>query len=293
MTLKTIVSYPDRGKWGESSYSGNCSGHLIKDLLEYFQPQKVYDPMTGSGTTGEVCKDLRIECIETDLNPEYGGLDILNEDVPVISDFIFWHPPYFNIYKYSGEEWGTKPNNRDISRTNNYSKFIKQINTIQAKLIRSLRKGGHIAILVGDITKKGVFRSMQKDMQWYGKPRKIIIKAQHNYQSGRKNYSGKYIETVHEFVLVFKRDDCYIISAKVIKALNIDLRETTKLTWKDVVLSALEKLGGQAELKELYQEIKNHKKTRNKRHWKAKIRQVVRDYDNEFRPSSRGVYSLA
>ncbi len=292
MGLKTIVSYPERGKWGKSSYSGNCSGYLIKDLLEYFKPKNVYDPMAGSGTTGEVCKDLGIKYTETDLNPRYGGLDILNEDVPVISDFIFWHPPYHTMYKYSGREWGSQPDNRDISRTSSYNKFIKQLNEIQAKLIRSLRKGGHIAILVGDITKNGVFRSIQKDMQWYGKPRKIIIKAQHNYQSGRKNYSGNYIETVHEFVLIFKRDDCYIIPAKVIKSIAVDLRDTTKLTWKDVVLSALEKLGGRAKLKKLYREIKGHEKTNNNQHWKAKIRQVLRRHAQEFKPMGEGVYSL-
>lgn len=291
--MQTIVSYPKRGKWGDSSYSGNCSGYLIKDLLEYFRPNKVYDPMAGSGTTGDVCEDLGISYMQTDLNPNYGGIDILNDDVPTISDFIFWHPPYHNIYKYSGREWGNNLDNRDISRTNNYHKFIKQINKIQAKLIRSLKTGGRIAILVGDITKGGNFRSMQKDMQWYGKPEKIIIKAQHNYSSKNNNYNGNYIETVHEFVLIFNRDDCYIFPAKIMKPVTIDLRNTTKLTWKDVVLSSLEKLGGKAKLKELYDEIKNHKKTENNNNWKAKIRQVVRQYQEDFKRIGKGKYKLA
>ena len=38
------------GPYGNRSYPGNCSGELIKDLLKYFRPQRVLDPMTGSGT---------------------------------------------------------------------------------------------------------------------------------------------------------------------------------------------------------------------------------------------------
>ena len=77
-------------------------------------------------------------------------------------------------------------------------------------------------------------------------------------------------------------DDCYIIPTKIIKGFDIDLRNTTKLTWKNVVLSSLEKLGGKAELKKLYQQIKGHKKTKSNRYWKAKIRQVLRRYSEEF-----------
>jgi hypothetical protein len=30
--LCSVVSYPDRGPWGDSRYRGNCSGYLVKDL---------------------------------------------------------------------------------------------------------------------------------------------------------------------------------------------------------------------------------------------------------------------
>ena len=31
--LCSVVSYPDRGPWGDFRYRGNCSGHLVKDLI--------------------------------------------------------------------------------------------------------------------------------------------------------------------------------------------------------------------------------------------------------------------
>ena len=56
------------GPYGKRSYPGNCSGELIKDLLKYFRPRRVLDPMTGSGTCADVCRELGIECRSTDLS---------------------------------------------------------------------------------------------------------------------------------------------------------------------------------------------------------------------------------
>jgi len=37
--LTSVVSYPDRGPYGKSDYRGNCSGYLIKELLEHYKPK--------------------------------------------------------------------------------------------------------------------------------------------------------------------------------------------------------------------------------------------------------------
>jgi hypothetical protein len=52
--LNSVVSYPNRGPWGDSNYRGNCSGHLVKDLILRFKCQSVFDPAEGSGTVREV-----------------------------------------------------------------------------------------------------------------------------------------------------------------------------------------------------------------------------------------------
>lgn len=292
MLSSTIVSYPDRdNRYGNNRYRGNCSGLLIKDLLEFYQPQKVFDPMAGSQTTKMVCDELGIENLCLDLNPALGGFDAVNDEIPESSDFIMWHPPYHDIIQYSGIMYGT-PDPRDLSRCKTYEEFIKKLDKVQAKLITSLKKNGRIAILVGDIKKKGLLYSMQKDMSWYGNPEQIVIKQEHNCWSDNRTYSGKFIPIKHEYLLIFKRSDCYILPAKVTKQVQIDLRQSEKITWRDVVLAALEHLGGKATLEQLYNEIEGHKKAKTNNAWKEKIRQIVRTY-KDFAEVERGCYRIA
>ena len=290
--LTTLVNYPDRvNKYGDNKYRGNCSGQLIKDLLQFYRPKRVLDPMVGGGTTEDVCRELNIEHLCLDLNPKWSGFNALNDEIPQSSDFIFWHPPYYDIIKYSGNMWG-KADPRDLSRCKTYKEFIKKINAIESKLITSLRRNGRLAILVGDIKKKGVLYSIQKDMDWYGQSEQVIIKAQHNCWSDNVNYNGHFIPIVHEYLLIFRRDDCYIIPAKVISQVNIDLRKHPKQTWRDVVLAAMEKLDGRATLEQLYYEIQYHAKTKNNPTWKEKIRQTLQRYKKDFSNVARGTYML-
>lgn len=36
--MESIISYIDRGKYGNSNYRGNCSGYIIRDLIKQFYP---------------------------------------------------------------------------------------------------------------------------------------------------------------------------------------------------------------------------------------------------------------
>src|SRR6516225_8217444 len=60
--LTSLYHFHRAGEYGDRNYPGNCGGNLIKDLLLYFRPDNVLDPMTGSGTCREVCQELRIPC---------------------------------------------------------------------------------------------------------------------------------------------------------------------------------------------------------------------------------------
>lgn len=66
--MKSIVSYPERGKDGKNNYRGNCSGLLIEDLIKQFQVQEITDFMVGSGTTEDVANRMGIESHCYDLN---------------------------------------------------------------------------------------------------------------------------------------------------------------------------------------------------------------------------------
>ena len=58
--LTSIHATPGRGEYGNAGYRGNCSGLLIRDLLKFYRPRRVLDPMEGGGTCRDVCKELAI-----------------------------------------------------------------------------------------------------------------------------------------------------------------------------------------------------------------------------------------
>src|SRR5262249_3483703 len=97
--LTSLLRYPDRGPWGKARYFGNCSGYLVIDLIDYLRPTSVLDPMEGSGTTGEICFDLKVDYLGQDLQ---SGFDLLSSPLPDRTfDLIFWHPPYWPGYQYT------------------------------------------------------------------------------------------------------------------------------------------------------------------------------------------------
>ena len=115
----SIVSFPDRGPWGNSRYRGNCSGHVYKRIFEHLRPRVFTDPMVGSGTSVEVAREMGIEAYGLDL---HSGFNILKtsilETVGKPSDLVLSHPPYHDLIPYSGSEWGRGggPHPDDLSR---------------------------------------------------------------------------------------------------------------------------------------------------------------------------------
>jgi len=100
----SILSFESRGKWGKSSWRGNCSGHVYKALFEQYQPKVFVDPMVGSGTSVEVAKEMGVEAYGLDL---HGGFNILRDSILQSigkqADMVFNHPPYHDIVVYSGQ----------------------------------------------------------------------------------------------------------------------------------------------------------------------------------------------
>ncbi len=56
--LTSLYHFDGTDQYGDRRYPGNCGGRLIEDLLTYFRPRNVFDPMAGSGTCGDVCTAL-------------------------------------------------------------------------------------------------------------------------------------------------------------------------------------------------------------------------------------------
>ena len=76
--LTSLYHFSRAGEYGDRGYPGNCGGNLIKDLLRYFKPRSVFDPMTGSGTCHDVCRELGIACVSGDIHQGLDACDPLN-----------------------------------------------------------------------------------------------------------------------------------------------------------------------------------------------------------------------
>ncbi|KFM93833.1 DNA modification methylase domain protein [Paenibacillus macerans] len=91
--LTSILSYSNRGKWGKADYPGNCSGHVIYELLEHYKPKQFVEVFAGGGTGKDVAIELGFwNSVHLDLNPLWGGWNALKDEVPINSDFILVIP---------------------------------------------------------------------------------------------------------------------------------------------------------------------------------------------------------
>lgn len=282
--MNSIISYKDRGNFGDSSYRGNCSGFVIKDLLEHFfptsKPKRFVEIFSGGGTGRDVAKALNIKnSIHLDIN---NGWDALEDEIPSGSDFVFSHPPYWDIIKYENERGYFNTN--DLSNSMPYEEFIKRLNKINAKIYCSLVNGGRHAILIGDVRKKGKYYSIIKDMDWYGELESHIIKIQYNCVSDNKVYSNNnFIPIKHEHLLIFKKNDVLVVNIKHSQEIKTNILNSINATWRDLVQATIEYYKGRATTEQIYEFLKKSKKGKNNNFIREKIRQVLNTNSNFYK----------
>jgi hypothetical protein len=206
--MTSLVSHPVRcSVWGDSSYPGNCDGRLFKDLILRYGASRVADPMMGSGTTQDVINGLNRVCTANiqywggDLNQ---GFNLLTDKLPGKFDFIWLHPPYWSIIQYS------KGDDRDLSSCESYPEFLGRLRACLVKCAGALAPGGRLAVLVGDVRRRGVYTPIVRDVlnmeRELGELRSIIIKAQHNCKSDSKKYGTLEDAPIkHEYCVIFRR----------------------------------------------------------------------------------------
>jgi len=191
--MKSVVSYPERGNYGKSNWRGNTSGLLIKDLIE-FASQNTRTPLNGflfvdscegSGTSGDVCRELNCQYVGLDLHK---GNDFTKDSIlaslPREADTVFTHPPYAEMIQYSGKQWGNQLIESDLSNPNiSKEEFLEKSQLMLLNQRDATRTNGLYATLIGDMRKKGQFWSFQADYQNM-MPKdeliSVVIKMQHN-----------------------------------------------------------------------------------------------------------------
>jgi hypothetical protein len=292
----SILSYPNRGPWGKSSWRGNCSGHIVKDLLLQYKPAFFIDPMVGSGTSVEVAKEMNIEAKGLDL---HSGFNILRDSIVSAAgkeaDMVWSHPAYHDMIVYSGNVWG-KAHPDDLSRCVDEEDFLCKMEIALLNMREATKSGGHYGILIGDMRKNGKYSSYQADLiarMPKSELASVIIKAQHNcYTTENKDYNLKHMRIMHEYIILWGKprtiSSCIGTLSEMAKQQAISL----KTAWKSVVHHALLTLGGVASLSDMYDYIAKNAtaKLANNEHWKEKVRQVLQMH---FVPQERGVWALA
>lgn len=279
--MQSIVSYKDRGNFGDSQYRGNCTGYIIKDLINNYyptsKPKKFVEIFSGGGTGKDVAKELNItNSLHLDLN---NGWDALVDEIPTGSDFIFSHPPYWDIISYEKQRDSYFEN--DLSNNMSYKEFIQKLNIVNEKIYHSLLYGGRHAILIGDVRKQGKYYSIIKDMNWYGDLESHIIKVQYNCVSDNKVYSNNnFISIKHEHLLVFKKNRIWLFNKKTTNTVQINIMEVTNITWRDLIQATLEFLKNKASIDEIYNILVKSKKAQNNNYVREKIRQTLNNNSN-------------
>lgn len=292
MLTHSVVSYPDRGKWGNSRYRGNCTGHIIKDFFESFvkrQDGLVVDPSIGGGTSVDVAQDLGLRFVGTDLHQ---GFNLLRDDLESFlgeqAHVAWWHPPYAGMLQYSGVEWG-EADKWDMSRMN-LTDFTEALELAVMNIHDAIEQGGVYGILMGNMRSRGEYYNLSSLVERVapGKLVDEVIKIQHNCVSDSRQYKGNLIRIAHEKLLIFRK-----LKASLFLLGTMERRAgaMVSITWRSAVRRVLQ--GGKTlHLKEINAAIEPFARTRQNQHWEAKVRQILQD-QRYFTRIEQGVYTLA
>jgi len=297
--IMSIWSYPNRGHWGQSSYRGNCSGFIYRDLYEALTPKVVIDPCIGSGTSMDVAREMGIESYGLDLHSGFNLLrDSILEATGKPGDLVVSHLPYHDMVVYSGSQY-EGVHKDDLSRCESVDDFLEKAHFALLNQRDATSPGGWYATLIGDQRRNGRYYSYQAEFiarMPADELKSVIVKAQHNTVSGRKQYGaigGGLPRIEHEYLLIWQRPE-QISVLVTLKNLMNQARKRTESTWRGIVRQALVSLGGQAHLSDVYQHIEKSapERLQNNQHWKAKIRQTLQKAP-AFARVDTGVWQLS
>ena len=179
-------NYGDR-RHGDNKYHGVTPAFIIWNLIQRYTKEGdlVVDPMCGSGTTIDVCKEE---------NRKVMGFDIVSyrkdikqtdaRDLPLnkeVADFVFIDSPYSDNIKYNDH-----PDNiGNISCEDPI--FFEKLEKVTKEAHRILKVGKYIAWLIGDQAKKGKFVpvgfKLYSVLEKYFKPVDIVCVTRHHQTS--------------------------------------------------------------------------------------------------------------
>jgi len=188
---------------GNNKYPGVTPAFIIYNLVwRYTKPgDLVLDPMAGSGTTIDVCKEERRRVIAFDIVPTRE--DIIQADarkLPIedsIVDLVFIDSPYGDNIRYNEH-----PDNiGHIPATD--EKFYDELEKVMVECYRVMKEGAVMGWLIGDQWAKKVFVpvgfKIYEQLIKYFEPIDIICVVRRNQTSNTPFWHSKALQ--HNFFL--------------------------------------------------------------------------------------------
>jgi len=135
---------------GNNKFQGVTPAFIIWNMLQrYTKPEDlIVDPMAGSGTTIDVCKEEGRRVIGYDINPQHP--EIIKNDsrnIPLEDDsvdMVFIDSPYGDNVNYSNES-------NDIGKISaEDEKFYRELEKVTKEIYRILKPGKVVGWLIGD-----------------------------------------------------------------------------------------------------------------------------------------------
>ncbi|MEX0876501.1 MAG: class I SAM-dependent methyltransferase [Phycisphaerales bacterium] len=215
MMTTTLWEYPSQhydAKFsrtqGSKDYVGATPSWVIWQLLQRYtrEGDTVVDPMCGSGTTLDVCEDLKRNGLGFDLNPQRPQIALADaRELPVedeAADFVFIDPPYSTHVDYSDDERcigkldaAAEMEEDDVMTGHAY---YEAMDGVISEIHRVLRPNRYMGLYVSDSWKKqkgtkgGVFMPIGFElfaiMRGYFEPVDIIAVVRHNKKLNRGNW---------------------------------------------------------------------------------------------------------
>lgn len=294
--LQSLISFPDRGPGGDSRWRGNCSGHIQRAMINHYAPKLFVDVCEGSGTSRDVCREKGIDYVGLDLHKGNDFTrDFVRSQLDRPADICFSHPPYHAMIDYGHVGTFEQPEliAHDTSRCQSVDEFLEKSYVMLLNQREATRPRGVYATLIGDMRKKGVFRSFQADflgMMPTSEQLGVVIKGQFNCVSDSRQYSGDFIPIQHEYLLLWRRADRTMVHIALDQA--VALRQRTDWTWRALLRMVFMRhfTNRAATLAEIYSCIEQEapEMLRDRPNWNAKVRQILQRH---FAPVSRGLWA--
>jgi DNA modification methylase len=203
----TLWDYPKQSYGntpkGDNKYPGVTPAFIIYNLLwRYTKPgDLVCDPMAGSGTTIDVCKEERRRFIAFDIVST--RKDIIQADARALPlkdntvDLVFIDPPYGDNIRYNDHPL----NIGHIPATE--ERFYDELEKVMVESKRILKENGVLAWLIGDQWAKGIFvpvgLKIYERLTKHFEPIDIVCIVRRNQASNTPFWQSKALQ--HNFFL--------------------------------------------------------------------------------------------